>query len=193
MSSRLPVPNASLPGHRSPGAGFNDPFDMLSACHERVERMLSLLTRLCEHLSANGWDLSAAQAARDVMRYFDLAAPHHHQDEEQHVFPAVLAGPDRHGLHAVVRQLQSDHQTMKQRWTQTRQVLQRIDQLGDAPWHPLTSEEVQRLAEFVSLYDEHIQLEEQCVYPAANELLSLEDIRAMGQDMRVRRGDSAQT
>ena len=29
--------------HPAPGAGFDAPFDMLSACHERVERMLQLL------------------------------------------------------------------------------------------------------------------------------------------------------
>lgn len=28
------------------------------------------------------------------MRYFGLAAPLHHQDEELHLFPPLLAGPD---------------------------------------------------------------------------------------------------
>lgn len=28
------------------------------------------------------------------MRYFDLAAPLHHQDEALHLFPPLLAGPD---------------------------------------------------------------------------------------------------
>ena len=81
----------SLPGVRSPGVGFEAPFEMLEACHERVQRMLDLLTRLRNHVAKNGCDVQANDAAVDVMRYFDLAAPLHHQDEELHVFPAVLA------------------------------------------------------------------------------------------------------
>lgn len=187
MSARMPIPKASVPGHRSPGAGFEDPFDMLSACHERVERMLSLLDRLCVHLASKGWDQSAAQAARDVMRYFDLAAPHHHLDEERHVFPAVLATPDRDGLHAAVAQLQHDHEVMEQRWAQARQVLQRIDQLADAPWRPLTPQECGVLTGFSDLYEQHIQREEQCIYPAAKVLFNTDGIRAMGEEMQHRR------
>ena len=35
----------SLPGMRSPGAGFDQPFEMLDACHDRVRRSLDLLRR----------------------------------------------------------------------------------------------------------------------------------------------------
>ena len=35
----------SVPGHRSPSVGYEEPFEMLDACHERVQRMLSLLGR----------------------------------------------------------------------------------------------------------------------------------------------------
>ena len=36
----------SLPGLHSPAAGFEAPFDLLEACHERVHRSLALLGRL---------------------------------------------------------------------------------------------------------------------------------------------------
>ena len=84
-----PIRLASLVA--SPAAGFEQPFEMLVACHERVHRMLALLGRLREHLHGHGPDTQAQQAARDVMRYFDQAAPLHHQDEELHVFPPLLA------------------------------------------------------------------------------------------------------
>ena len=60
----------------SPAVGFDQPFEMLEACHERVERSLGLLLRLAEHLVSHGADEQARDAARDVLRYFDLAAPH---------------------------------------------------------------------------------------------------------------------
>jgi hypothetical protein len=40
--------------HPGPGAGFDAPFEMLDACHQRVERMLVLLGRLSAHLGTRG-------------------------------------------------------------------------------------------------------------------------------------------
>jgi hypothetical protein len=37
-----------------PAASFEQPFEMLEACHERVQRMLALLARLREHLRSHG-------------------------------------------------------------------------------------------------------------------------------------------
>lgn len=70
--------------HAGPGAGVDEPFEMLKACRQRVERMLTLFERLSVHLAARGTDGPAQQAARDVMRYFDLAALLHREDEAQH-------------------------------------------------------------------------------------------------------------
>ena len=96
--TRIHLHTLTLPGHRAPGAGYEAPFEMLDACHERVERMLRLLHKLRAHLQASGWDAQATEAARDVLRYFNEAAPRHHEDEERHVFPAVLAAPDAPAL-----------------------------------------------------------------------------------------------
>ena len=68
---------------------------MLSACHGRVERQCETLLRLVPHLAANGPDQAAREAAQNVMRYFDTSAPHHHADEEEDLFPALLrSAPD---------------------------------------------------------------------------------------------------
>lgn len=91
--NRRPVPllpKRAPHGHRLPLSGtrrranatFEDPQAMLEACHDRVQRMCTLLERLTEHAGLHGADTQARQAATDVMRYFDLAGPHHHQDEE---------------------------------------------------------------------------------------------------------------
>ena len=60
--------SASLPGLHSPGVGFEQPFEMLQACHERVQRMLGLLQRLQDYLHDKPCDDMARQAARDVLR-----------------------------------------------------------------------------------------------------------------------------
>jgi hemerythrin-like domain-containing protein len=183
MTTRIPLTQITLPGHHAPGAGFEEPFEMLAACHERVTRMLNLLARLREHLSQKGWDASVGQAAQDVMRYFDQAAPKHHDDEERHVFPALLAAPDT-GLHAVVHRLQQDHIDMTAGWARARTVLAT---LVDGP-ATLDVAANQVLADYAALYDRHVEDEDKLVYPAARQLLSADAVHAMSADMMARRG-----
>src|SRR4051794_21650451 len=106
---RITEPDSKL------AAGFEQPFEMLHACHDRMARMLALLQRLREHLRAQGADGQARQAARDVMRYFDTPAPRHHEDEELHVFPVLIALGDD-AISTTVARLRQDHLQMEQRW-----------------------------------------------------------------------------
>ena len=208
--TRIHLHTLTLPGHRAPGAGYEAPFEMLDACHERVERMLRLLHKLRAHLQASGWDAQAAEAARDVLRYFNEAAPRHHEDEERHVFPAVLAAPDAPALphtgtgdsagngctdsgsgtslHAVVRRLLQDHADMQTRWASARPVLERIARPATGPWQPLDTAEEAALDGFASLYASHIEAENNLIYPAAQQALDTAQLQAMSADMMARRG-----
>ena len=183
-------PPAALPGFHTPGAGFEAPFEMLAACHERVERMLALQTRLQQHLQEKGRDEAARQAARDVMRYFDLAAPLHHQDEELHVFPPLLAGPDA-GLRIVVERLLQDHRTMGRSWPEARHVLELIAESPTAGWTPLAATQTAALDGFAALYVRHLADEDHLVYPAAETALTGQALQAMSRDMMQRRGVAA--
>jgi hemerythrin-like domain-containing protein len=167
-----------------PSASFEQPFEMLEACHERVHRMLALLARLREHLCTHGADEQARQAARDVMRYFDQAAPQHHMDEELHVFPRLLAQGDAK-VAATVRQLQQDHVQMETGWARARQVLTAVEQ--GALQRPCAEDDA-ALDAFADLYGGHIRAEEGIAYPAAASLMDDEALAAMGQEMMRRRG-----
>ncbi|MDO9075187.1 MAG: hemerythrin domain-containing protein [Rubrivivax sp.] len=169
--------------HNSPAAGFDEPFEMLLACHERVQRMLGLLLRLAEHLNRHGADDQARQAARDVMRYFDQAGPAHHEDEERHLFPLLLAQGDA-GTADVVQRLQQDHVAMSRQWQAVRADLAEIEA---GRWPP--AEAVQpRWQAYAELYAGHIAAEEGQAYPAARALLPAPALRTMGQEMAQRRG-----
>ena len=176
-----------LPGHSAPAAGFEEPFEMLATCHERVERMLALQVKLQQHLLDKGCDEPARQAARDVMRYFDLAAPLHHQDEELHVFPALLNGPDT-ALHALVARLIQNHRDMEVAWTGARRVLLAVADSLESSWTPLTPEQTAALTEFAGLYRQHLDDEDNVAYPAAQDALSPDAVLAMSEDMMQRRG-----
>lgn len=173
-----------LPGFGAPAVGFDTPFEMLLACHERVKRSLALQQRLRAYLQTTGCDDSARSAARDVLRYFDIAAPLHHEDEERHVVPALQAVQDE-GLRAVVARLQDEHVAMALRWTRARSALLA---LADASITQFSEEQVAALAAFAAGYAEHIQVEESLVYPAARAAMDEAALQAMAQDMRQRRG-----
>jgi hemerythrin-like domain-containing protein len=166
------------------GPGFEQPFEMLEACHERVHRMLDLLARLRAHLRETGVDEQARQAARDVMRYFDQAAPQHHRDEELHVFPALLAQGDPRTAELVAR-LQQDHVQMEACWAAARSVLDAL-QRGDLT--QLDAGQDAALDAFAGLYPDHIAAEEQLAYPAALAALDAGGLAAMSRDMMTRRG-----
>jgi hemerythrin-like domain-containing protein len=167
----------------SPAASFAQPFEMLHACHERVERTLALLERLRRHVREHGADEQARQAARDVMRYFDLAAPQHHRDEELHVFPPLLAQADER-VRELVRRLQRDHLEMESRWVAARAVL---DALLQGALNALSPEQESALSAFAGTYADHIAGEEEIAYPAAAALLDEAAQAAMGEEMMRRR------
>ena len=180
----------SLPGHSAPAAGFEAPFEMLATCHDRVRRMLALQAKLQQHLLEKGCDEPARQAARDVMRYFDIAAPLHHQDEELHVFPPLLAGPDA-ALRALVQRLQHDHRQMETGWTEARRTLQAVADGIQSGWTPLSAAQIEALNQFAALYRQHLEDEDHAAYPAAQAALSMAAMQAMSEDMMQRRGVSA--
>lgn len=180
----MATPHTPLPGFGGPAVGFDTPFEMLLACHERVQRTLALLARLVDYLRSDGCDASARQAARDVLRYFDIAAPLHHEDEERHVFPPLLAQGES-AVAAAVRRLQADHEAMHAHWQAART---RLLALADGQADAFTTEDEALFARFAAGYAEHIRTEEDLVYPAARTLLSDAALAAMGADMRQRRG-----
>lgn len=173
-----------LPGFNTPAVGFDQPFEMLEACHERVQRSLALLERLCDYLRTQTCDDTARQAARDVLRYFDLAAPLHHQDEELHIFPLLLA-QGRPDVVAPVQQLQRDHLAMESDWAAARVPLQALAE-GDIQVFSAADGAV--FERFTRCYASHIHTEEGLVYPAAQALLSASAVAAMGREMAQRRG-----
>ncbi len=178
--------NTTVLLHPSPGAGFESPFEMLAACHERVARMLGLLQRLQAHLQTTGQaDTPAAEAARDVMRYFDQAAPHHHQDEERHIFPALRETGDA-ALITLADALQQEHRAMHEAWQAVRPTLADLTQ---GRWTPLQAGAVfDQWRAFEALYQQHAQREDEAAYPAAQVQLSETRRRAMGEEMARRRG-----
>lgn len=175
-----------LPGLSTPAAGFDEPFAMLAACHERVTRSLGLLRRLIAHVQTAGVDADARAAAHDVWRYFELAAPAHHADEELHLMPRLHASGDP-WLAAVARRMQADHDELRELWRQLGPTLRALHEADDAP----TAGAVRTLGEladaFIALHERHLALEDDVAFPRARQLVNADDERAIGDEMARRR------
>lgn len=180
-----PVPTSSVPRLDATAAAFDEPLAMLHACHERVHRSLSQLREIGERVAAGRVDGAVHRAAADVLHYFDRAAPHHHEDEEQHIFPCVLAHTRDDTVRAAVLRLQEDHLAMEARWARLRVPLAALaNGRGDA----YDMAQIDAAASFCALYDAHAQSEEVLVFPLAALLLDDDTRRAIGAEMSRRRG-----
>lgn len=164
--------------HAGPAVGWDEPFEMLLACHQRVERMLGLLERLAAHVAAHGVDGNAKQAAIDVMRYFDLAGPAHHEDEERHLFPRLLAAGG--AAAALAQLLHAEHLAMAAQWALVRAALDGVTQ-GRQP-------DTAAWPGFAQLYRAHIVTEEAQAYPAVRQAVDAAALQTMGAEMAQRRG-----
>lgn len=167
-------------------ASFDDPVSMLLACHERVRHYLALLQKLASHHASHGSDAAAQDAARAVLRYFDIAAPLHHQDEDDNLFPLLHQRGDL-SLKTGIDALAGEHPLLHAQWAAMRLPLQTIAAGGVAE---LNAAEVEG---FVALYLHHAAREENAVYPHAATLLSAAELEDMGRQMAARRGVSAGT
>jgi hemerythrin-like domain-containing protein len=170
-------------------AGFDEPLEMLQGCHRRIERQLETLKRLRAYIAEHGVDAEATSAAQAVLRYFAGAAPHHHADEEDDVFP-MLAGritdPGEAARFAAFRaSLERDHQALEAAWARLKRPLEAI---ADGLSRTLAETEVHA---FISAYAHHIVTEEANLIEFCNRWLDEDDRAQLGRAMAARRMNGA--
>ena len=173
---------------KQPGPSFDEPLEMLEACHERIQAQLATLERLGPHLETKGCDAEARSAAQAVMRYFDTSGAWHHQDEDHDLFPALRVKAralERADVAAAIEELQQEHRNMDAQWKRLRERLNAI-----AAGEPrLDPEEVAR---FAWLYRRHMDREATAVLPFARHALSAEERALLGKRMAARRNIAPQ-
>ena len=163
---------------------LDEPLEMLEACHERIEAQLKTLERLSAYLPDHGADVRARQAASAILRYFELAGPNHHEDEERDLFPVLLdrAGvDDRTVVEALVSDLLADHLKMAAAVGAVyEQLIPIVDGAGDV----LDRASVQLMT---SLYRQHIEKENRYLLALSRKLLTPQDVDNLSRAMTARR------
>lgn len=175
---------------RTPGADFDHPFDMLDGCHDRIRQNCERIEKIAAHLASKGADEEARDAAHGVVRFFDTAGAHHHRDEEDDLFPAILACVPREGLpsaRVLIDELRADHERLDRAWNDMRRTLLLLSAVGN------TSLTVDRAREFRALYERHIAREEAEMLPLARGVLEAVITNHLGARMAARRGVKRRT
>jgi len=167
---------------------FDDPLEMLLACHRRIEKHLETLKRLRTHIEARGVDAEASTAAHNLLGYFLKAAMNHHEDEEKDLFPMLERRIDDPGERARFlafrAELERDHGEIEAMWTRLRKPLEGI---ADGLTRTLPALDVHA---FVAAYARHILAEESALTEFCNRWLGDDDRRALGHAMSARRSEN---
>jgi len=162
-----------------PAPDFDDPLGLLSACHLRIRQNCELLIRLAQHLTRDEPDSPVREAAASVHRYFALAGRHHHEDEEQDLFPLLRADPE---LAPLIETLTREHQSQNAAWMLLAPGLADPESIEDREAFARTARAFAR----DNLL--HLETEERFILPRAEALLDPAQTRILGEAMARRRG-----
>ncbi|MBC3873922.1 hemerythrin domain-containing protein [Undibacterium flavidum] len=168
--------------------GFDQPLAVLKHCHDRIRKQLATLEKLLPHLQKNGADAEAQKAVLAVLKYFQNAAPLHHDDEEIDLLPELqrtATDADADLLAATLPKILQQHGQMADQWRRLEAQLSRI---ADGSSAALSSEDV---SQFQALYQEHMQIEETQIAPMAMRLFNPAQMHKLGLAMQARRGINA--
>ena len=166
---------------------FSDPTALLSDCHRRIETFLGALERVGSLIDRPLTE-EARSALEAALRYFRQATPKHTADEEESLFPRLrqMDIPDVRGAIERLEPLEHDHVLAASLHREVEELGQRYLATGKLE---ATGVEAFRkaVASLVSIYKEHIDIEDNLVFPLAARLLSPTDRAAIADEMAARR------
>jgi hemerythrin-like domain-containing protein len=158
---------------------------MLIDCHRRIERFLHILCVVADRAAGRTLTEEEKTAVQAALNYFRVGGLRHTADEEESLFPRLRAefaatnGED-------LGRLENDHRCANDLHAAVDALYSEWIEAGR-----LNSEEEQRLQacalQLKNLYEEHIQIEEEIVFPRAAEVLDSRTIAAIGQEFVARR------
>ena len=165
---------------------FESPLELLDSCHDKILQYSSALYKLTQALPAEGWTKQLETSADQIRRYFNVAGPEHHLDEEKHIFPAIIAldpqftNPESLEMLHVINRLIKEHVETDVLWESLDNMLSE------------RSEDFETLEELAQQFAEdmieHATIENDVIFPYVKKHLSEKDLKKIGSDIAKRRG-----
>jgi hypothetical protein len=107
---------------------FAEPIEMLYACHDKVRRFCGQTRLLPGYIAEHGRNDIVLQTIRQISQYFNVAAPLHHQDEENDFFPLLLQyAPE---AKADIDELLRQHENLHANWAAVQTEFDKLHELG---------------------------------------------------------------
>ena len=170
-------------------ASFSNPLALLTDCHRRIEIFLRALIAVAGQTHDGSLNDEQRQALEKALAYFREAAPKHTADEEESLFPRMrrLNNAEVRAALAQVDALEREHRIADE-------LHARVDRLGQK-WlasGSLAAGELAQLRtaldELKNIYDRHIAIEDEQVFPLAKKALADDEQKKVGEEMAARRG-----
>lgn len=167
---------------------FSEPIGLLTDCHRRLERFLTVLVRVAADVRGGAMTQEQRLAFMGALQYFRDAAPKHTADEELSLFPRLHAckNAEVDEVLAHIERLQAEH-------VRADRLHREVDDLA-AAWlrnGTLPRDSAERLcsvtAKLDSIYKAHIETEDTLVFPLAARVLHEDAQRDIGREMAARR------
>ena len=160
-----------------------DVVDLLLDCHGRIRKFSQLAVRLAE---APAPLADVADAAAQVLRYFSVALPLHVLDEDEMLTPRLVALPPPLEVAGALGTMARQHREID---ALLEDLLRYWAELAEVPGRRSSMQEVlvEGSALLVALFDEHLRIEEETIFPAVRQLVPVEARRAMAEQARQRR------
>jgi len=165
-----------------PDSGFGDPLGMLKDCHRRIEHFLGILSTVAERAHSGSLTKEEGSAVEAALSYFRTGGQRHTADEEKSLFPRLAkagGGEDLDRLehdHSEANELHDEIERLYGEWIS-------VGSLCESDGSRLLA--ATRI--LAAIYEAHIQVEDNIVFPRAAKMLGKDAIEAIGQEFRERR------
>jgi len=170
---------------------FSHPTGLLSDCHRRIEMFVDLLEAVGKAIDRPASD-EIRRTLTSALRYFREAAPKHTADEEESLFPRLrrVQDPEAQAALAKLDQLEKDHESAERLHAEVERLGQLYLTRGTLT--PAEAEEYRNaVASLKRMYRQHIDIEDQVVFPIAAQMLPERDQKVIGEEMAARRRNSS--
>lgn len=174
---------------QKPSPTFQQPLELLSDCHRRIESFLRALILVTQQAQGGALNPQQRDALQTALRYFREAAPKHTADEEESLFPRMreLDPIAAHDVLEKIKALEADHESANRGH-------KLVEQLGEK-WlgeNSLSADDVAvltaTLASLQQTYVRHIEIEDTEIFPCAAKILNSNQLTGVGREMAARRG-----
>ncbi len=168
---------------RAPNRPPEDAFQLLVACHLRIRHFAAAAAKLAHAQGASAEDIRMSAAG--VHRYLSVSLPLHEADEEDTLRPRLEAVADDRMRHALVA-MHDQHQAIDELVERLLPLLMLLQRNPDA-MHDTGSEMCSITKALQEIFDAHLKLEEEVVFPAILKALPEHERAAMLKEMQQRR------